>query len=369
VNLLYAFPEPLPLPRARGIQVAHTVAELAQAGVDVTLYHVPGGGHPTRHYGVEPPSRLVLRPLSRSLPWPLGRVHSNRLFAARFAREAGARLQDGLVMVRHLKLAAHLLARFPQMRLLYEAHEVFADTAPAAKAPERQQEERLVITRAAAVVANSSATAARLTALYRPVRAVEVIPNGVDWPESLPEKAWGNPGQHIVYTGSLFAWKGVTDLVSAAADLAGCRIELVGGDDEQVIKARAGAPVHGAELVFTGQVTHAGVQQKLAQSCIAVLPNRAGSDSDFTSPIKLFEYMAAGCAIVASDLPAIHEILAPDEAVWSIPGDPVDLAKAIRTLLLNPAKGCEMGQRVREKARGFTWAARARRLMRVLDAI
>ena len=369
MNLIYVFPEPLPLPRARGIQTAHTVVELARAGVNVTLYHVPAADHPTRHYGLEAPGHLVLDPLSRSLPWPLRRMHSNRLFMARLAHRAGRRLQEDVVMVRHLKLASLLLVRFPRTRLVYEAHEVFADTAPSGKTEERRREETFVISRATAVIANSSATAERLTELYRPARAVVVIPNGVDWPEIVPEKDWANPGRHIIYTGSLFAWKGVADLVQAAAALSGCRIELVGGDRMQVTQMAGSAPTKGAELVFHAQIPHAAVQQRLMNSCIAVLPNRADTDSAFTSPIKLFEYMAAGCAIVASDLPAIREILSADEAAWARPGDPAGLAKAIESLVSNPAKASEMAHRVRDKARQFSWGARAKRLVGLMEGL
>ena len=63
----------------------------------------------------------------------------------------------------------------------------------------------------------------------------------------------------------------------------------------------------GAAVVFSGRIAPAAVRALLEKSCIAVLPNRADADSAFTSPIKLFEYMAAGCAVVAADLPAAED--------------------------------------------------------------
>jgi glycosyltransferase involved in cell wall biosynthesis len=111
------------------------------------------------------------------------------------------------------------------------------------------------------------------------------------------------------------------------------------------------------------------VMRGLARACIAVLPNRDDPDSRFTSPIKLFEYMAAGCAIVASDLPPLRAVLAEDEAVWVRPGDPGSLAEGIRRLAADPERARRMGERAREKARGFTWRARAERLADLLRAI
>ena len=111
MRLLYAFPEPFPLERARGVQVAHTVAELARLDMRVELAYVPNPPlDPLGYYGIEVPAGLCLTPLSRSLPWPLARVHSNRLFMWRLARRiAGS--PDALLFTRHLKLAAMLLRK------------------------------------------------------------------------------------------------------------------------------------------------------------------------------------------------------------------------------------------------------------------
>jgi glycosyltransferase involved in cell wall biosynthesis len=99
------------------------------------------------------------------------------------------------------------------------------------------------------------------------------------------------------------------------------------------------------------------------------LPNRADAESAFTSPIKLFEYMAAGCAIVASDLPAIREILGESEAVWVKPGDAASIALGIAALAADPVRARQLGEGAREKARRYTWEARALRLKALLERI
>jgi glycosyltransferase involved in cell wall biosynthesis len=104
-------------------------------------------------------------------------------------------------------------------------------------------------------------------------------------------------------------------------------------------------------------------------SFIAVLPNRAGSVSEFTSPLKLFEYMASGCAIVVSDLPVLREILAEDEAAWFQPGDPKGLADAIRQLAGDPVLAKNMGERLAERAKEYSWQARAGRLLQTFMAV
>ena len=368
MKLLYAFPEPLPLPRARGLQVVNTVRGLAEQGIDVDLCHVPGGGDPFAASDLARPQNVVLTPLSRSLPWPLEGIHSNRFFAARLARHIEAQAPDA-IMVRHLKIAQSLLRRLPRIPLLYEAHEVFADTAPARRQARIAALERLVVQRARAVVANSRATANRLAERYGPMRTIAVIPNGVDFRSLIPEKDWLHCAERIVYAGSFFGWKGVDDLVVAARELPGLHISLLGGDEDSISKMRAQATAGGAELEFAGRVSPQRVAQALEHACIAVLPNRDDPDSAFTSPIKLFEYMAAGCAIVASDLPAIREILAEDEAVWVRPGDPHSLAAGLRRLVADPDQARALSARVRAKARQYTWTRRALDLARVLQSM
>ena len=364
MKLLYAFPEPLPLQRARGIQAVNSVAALADTGVEVSFSYVPAGEDPFVHYGIAMPRNVELVPLSRSLPWPLNLVHSNRLFAARLnGRFDLGRLP---IMVRHLKLAAWLAAHPKRPQFLYEAHEVFADTAPEKRSIKRRKEEERVVRSAAAIVANSRATARRLVELYGNPRLLEIIPNGVARPEALPDRDWSRPGKHIVYAGSLFPWKGAADLVSAASHLPGCNIEILGGDPSRVQEMQALAPSRGAEVKFSGHLPHAQAMRRVMTACIAVLPNRPDTDSVFTSPIKLFEYMAAGCAIVVSDLPPMREILDEEDAMWITPGDPQSLAAAIVALVQDPARARRLGERVRAKSTQFTWQARATRLNAVL---
>ena len=368
MKLLYAFPEPLPLERARGVQVAHTVAELARQGVAVELAYVPGRTpEPLAYYGIENPAGMTLTPLSRSLPWPLSRLHSNRLFMWRFERTL-AQSPAAIVLVRHLKLAVMLIARHPHRRVVYEAHEVFSDTAQTENRARQAAMESAVMHKAALVIANSAATACRLRQLYGE-RPIAVLPNGVDWPEALPQKDWDNAAKHVLYAGSFFGWKGVSDLVLAGNQLPGFGLTLLGGTPEQIAREKTAISAGGAQIDFCGHVPHAEVAAALKQACIAVLPNRDDPDSRFTSPIKMFEYMAAGCAVVASDLPSLREVLDPEDAVWVRPGDPASLADGLRQLASDSLRARRMGERAREKARGFTWQSRTENLIRLLRSL
>jgi glycosyltransferase involved in cell wall biosynthesis len=372
VEILYVFPEPLPLPRARGIQVAHTVAALCAQGLGVHLVHAraDGGPEPFASYGLPEPEGLRRSVLSRGLPGPLKDlpVRSNKLFHGRL-RPLLASMPPGLVMVRHLKSALWLLRHAPGIPLLYEAHEVFAETARTGRGGQVGAMEAFVLDHAAGVVAQSQATARGLAERYRTRRTIHVVPNGVAVPETLPAKPWAEAGQRVLYSGNLFGWKGADVLVEAARWLPGLSIKILGGDPQDVETLRHRIPATGARVKLAGRVPPAAVAEQLARGCIAVLPNRDVPESRWTSPLKLFEYMAAGCAIVASDLPAIREVLAEDEAQWVRPGDAEALAAGIRELVKDPARAEGMGARVWQRARAYTWEARSRRLVAIMREV
>lgn len=365
MRVLYAFPEPLPLPRARGVQVVHAAQSLAAEveAIDFAYEPVADVPDPFAAYGLGRPANVRLLPISRRWPFPLQIFggHSNRLFARRLA-EAARIARPDIILVRHIKLACALGRRLPAIPLAYEAHEVFADTANGRRAAGTARTEACAMAAARLTFANSRATAQRLAQLYPAAAAAEVLPNGVTIPDEMPSRDWTAAAREIVYAGSFFGWKGVDDLVAAAAFLPGHRITLIGGDEESIRRLREHAPAQGAELVFAGHLPHQEVQRRLAGACIAVLPNRPDPDSAFTSPLKLFEYMAAGCAVVTTNLPSIREVLEDDEAGWAPPGDPAALADAILRFAADPAAAAATAARGFGRVQGFSWRMRARRL-------
>jgi glycosyltransferase involved in cell wall biosynthesis len=376
MKLFYAFPEPLPLPRARGVQVAHAVASLANAGIPVDFAYVPVVGEsPFSPLSIGCyPDGVRCIPISRGWPSPLRSIppfsgwHSTRFFATRLRREIHASRPDW-VYVRHLKLAALLLRTDGMPRVVYEAHEVFADTASSEKSEQLASMERLVVHRAAAVICNTKVTADGLVSRYGQPNHLLVLGNGAEIPQHLPEKPWETAKTHIVYTGSFFKWKGVDDLVAAAAALPDYRITLIGGEADQIERLKKTAPLQGAQLDFVPRVSHAEVMRRLAGACIAVLPNRPDTDSAYTSPIKLFEYMGAGCAIIVADLPSIREVLERDDAIWFRAGDSEDLARALSSANDDVTKLKALGARVREKSKAHSWQARAETLATFLTTL
>ena len=87
----------------------------------------------------------------------------------------------------------------------------------------------------------------------------------------------------------------------------------------------------------------------------------------YTSPMKLFEYMAGGVPIVASDLPSIKEILRHDKNAWLVPpGDPSALAEGIKTLLTDQGRAQRLSQKACEDVQRHTWKTRAAQIVELV---
>ena len=107
----------------------------------------------------------------------------------------------------------------------------------------------------------------------------------------------------------------------------GARGLIIGGHEQESdlgrVKALAAELGIADRVTFTGHVAPRDVDARLAEARVLVLPNPASAISTrFTSPLKLFEYMAARRPIVATSLPAIREVLRDEvNALLVEPGD------------------------------------------------
>jgi glycosyltransferase involved in cell wall biosynthesis len=179
----------------------------------------------------------------------------------------------------------------------------------------------------------------------------------------------------VGYAGHLYAWKGVDLLIRATALLPGTRAIIVGGHEKEPdigrLRALASELDIEGRVTFTGQIPPAEVAAHLSKAAVLVLPNPASAISTrFTSPLKLFEYMAAGRAIVASDLPSIREVLRDNEnALLVEPGSVDALAAGIRRLLDDPPLSSRLAGAALSEVPLYTWGRRAERVEALLEAV
>jgi glycosyltransferase involved in cell wall biosynthesis len=167
----------------------------------------------------------------------------------------------------------------------------------------------------------------------------------------------------VTYTGSFgryFPWKGVDTLIGAARSLdERFTTLLVGGTKEEI--EELGGKGLSDNIILWEHRPHAEVARILMASDILVLPNNKGpaASEKYTSPLKLFEYMASGVPIVASDLQSIREALDDDTAFFFPPGDTAALAATIMAAAGNKAEAAKRAAQARKKASDeYAWGKR-----------
>ena len=94
-----------------------------------------------------------------------------------------------------------------------------------------------------------------------------------------------------------------------------------------------------------------------------VTGSSGGNSADICSPMKLFEYMATGRAIVSSDLPVIHEILNEKNAIFCPPEDLPAWKATIGELIKNRSRIESLGAVARKDAATYSWLSRAEKAL------
>ena len=165
-----------------------------------------------------------------------------------------------------------------------------------------------------------------------------------------------------LYVGRLDAWKGVDTLYSSAESLAPLiRVVVMGEGEESTESLRK----KHSNVIFLGFHPYRELADNQSAADVLVLPNSGKSDisAKYTSPLKLFAYMAGGKPIVASDLPSLCEVLSEKNAFLVAPDDPVALAEGIRYVLSHPEEAEKRAAQAREDVKKYTWESRAKSIL------
>ncbi len=185
---------------------------------------------------------------------------------------------------------------------------------------------------------------------------------------------------NIVFIGSFRAWHGVQDFARAARLLIErghpYRFTLIGDGPERAAAETLAAP-YAQRFTFTGAVPHERLPELLAHAHLGVAPFNTAphpalrAAGFFWSPLKIYEYMAAGLPVVTAAIPPLNAIIREGtEGALFREGDIVDLAAAIERVLANPAAAFAMGQRARARVVAeFSWQRHCAELEQIGDQL
>lgn len=209
---------------------------------------------------------------------------------------------------------------------------------------------------------------------------IKVIHNGID-PAHFPANTSGadiraryNLGNRIVigFTGFMRAWHGVPAVVDVMREFEGAHdvhFLLVGdGDGRDALEQAAKDHGLGHRITVTGILQRDQIPAHTAAFDIAMQPKATA----YASPLKLFEYMALGRAIIAPDQPNLREVLTDGiNALLFNPDDAEALRRALRAMISDAALRARLGAAARRSIadQGYTWDANARRVVAAFTEI
>jgi glycosyltransferase involved in cell wall biosynthesis len=207
--------------------------------------------------------------------------------------------------------------------------------------------------------------------------AVVIAPNGVDLerfallpgPVAARRQSGLREAPTVMCTGHLYAGRGAELFLSLAKSLPQAHFVWVGGRPEDIKTWKQKA--QSEDVTFTGFIPNSELPLYQAAADILLMPysrsimgsSGTADSASVASPMKMFEYMAAGRAIISADLPVIREVLNEKNVVFCEPDNIRDWRLAIETLLDNETRRIELGNQARQDVQGYTWVARAKRIM------
>jgi glycosyltransferase involved in cell wall biosynthesis len=318
----------VPSDTANSIQVMKVCQAFAQLGHAVTLLVPADPAPPSRldekdllsHYGLQTAFPVEWLP-----------ARNRRAFPGRAVRRAQALKADLLYAWPVPAAARGLLAGLPVM---LEMHDL-----PAGRFGPLWYRLFLSLPGRKRLLPITDALLRALEAKYGPLRGGEAVvaPDGVDLeryaglpdPEAARKELGLAPGLTVACTGHLYDGRGVDLFLELAAQFPGTNFLWVGGRPADVAAARRRAAAARLERVaFTGFVPNARIPlfQSAADVLLmpygrAVTPSGGGNTAEICSPMKMFEYLAAGGVILTSDLPVLREVLDESCAVFCPPED------------------------------------------------
>lgn len=360
----------VPASTANSIQVMKVCQSLAQTGAEVTLF-VPGRMHVpwtdlAPYYGLRQPFDIHWIPAAAAL--------KRYDFAFRAVNRASKMKAELLYTWLPQAAVIGLRRRMPVILEVHDRPTGRLGPWLLRKAVELPGRKRL------ALITRALQRAIQEEYDIRPASEdVVIAPNGVDLERylNLPEPAQarrqlGLPDRiTAVYAGHFYPGRGMDLLVDLARALPQVHFLWVGGNPESVAAWREKITAMGLENVtLTGFIENRLLPLYQAAGNILLMPyersvagSSGGNSADICSPMKMFEYLACGRAILSSDLPVLYEVLNEQIAVFCPPEDSTGWQKAIEELLVEPERMVRLGAAARAAAEQYTWQRRMERIL------
>ena len=357
----------IPSDTANSLQVMKACNALVQLGHDLTLIVPDFNFRPStfdlkQHYGLQIDINIEYLPASnrRLFPWQ----------ALRHARK----LKPDLIYSWLIQSA--VLALLVKLPAIFEIH--IQPTGTLGPAWHRAFEKLRGRKRLASITQALVDVLDRSYNIRFNADEVVIAPNGVDLerfaslpatPELARQKLDIASAPTVMCTGHLYAGRGADLFLALAKEIPQAHFVWVGGkpDDVEEWKRR----IQSDNVTFTGFIPNQELPLYQSAADVLLMPysrsimgsSGTADSASVASPMKMFEYMAAGRAIVTADLPVIREVLNEKSAVFCEPDDVGKWKVEIEKLLADEPRRLALGKQTLQDVHGYTWLARAEKIM------
>lgn len=327
-----------------GVHIRGITDALRADGVQVDIISLPGADPYVSPKAMSPTQQATsLMKLISRFPEPLfelAELGYNLVSFWRVARYFSRHRDVGFIYERYslFMFATVLLARWKKLPIILEVN----DSASVVRVRPlfflrlAMLVERWVFKNASGLVFVSGVFRDRIKVAHGTIAPAIITPNAanIDKFSYTPEqraaarKKWGVESDVVCgYLGAFVPWHAIDQFVYRIADqlMATPHLKLLlVGDGATYGAVEAFVKERGLErqVLLTGRVAHDDVPGLLAAMDMAILP----SAGDYTSPVKLFEFMACGIAPIAPDFLPIREVLREGETGWMFPAGELDVA-------------------------------------------
>ncbi len=364
-TLYYVVNARMPTEKAHGLQIAKMCAAFAAGGQKVVLL-VPKRGAGSAEaiyetYKVAPSFGVEFLPTLQVPVWVPG---SFLLQSAAFAIAAAHRLNSLKNVIAYTRgesilLFGRLLSK--KVPLIWETH----------IKPDRAYRYKKVAQVARALVTVTTYYEKEIPGLWE-VEESKVIcdPDAVSLEdfqnpepkaESRARLGLSQDKKVALYIGRVDGWKGLDMLCDAAEFLTnGVQVAIIGGEPDQVADLRTKYP----KVMFLGYSPYEQLANNQAAADVLVLTGNPASEiaQHYTSPLKLFTYMASNVPVVAVDLPSYRDILSEQTAFFSKPSAQ-ELAQTIEYAVTHTEEAQIRADAAHALVQQYSWEARARRIL------
>ncbi|MBN2136110.1 MAG: glycosyltransferase family 4 protein [Acidobacteria bacterium] len=392
IRIIYIADIRFPMERANAIQSIHTCHALAEKGADVNFIVRKMDKKPDENslafFGLKPHENLKLKRVrvvnshGSYLLWKISFLISSFCTIVRlsFTRK------KLVYFTRDLRIAQlySLIAKFFGAKVIFEAHTIshkhFAEIhtlyTSAKHLHERKIEkkrklEKKVYSRMDGIIVITDHLKTQMEADFAPKCKIAVVRDAAKSPAKFPEF---KDEKGICYIGQLYPWKGVDLLVDSMRNIEKEKLYIIGGlefeNDLKNLRKKVREYNIEDRVIFVGTVPHKEVKRYMEQAKVCVIPLPFSQIAAyFTSPMKMFEYLAAGKAIVASELPSLCEVLEDGKnAVLFKPGDEKSLTEQLHKVLEDEKLRRNLKRNAWETSKDHTWAKRAESILGLIKS-